>query len=80
MEREGWELLRLAAQRLLAVLKGVEPEEGVLVDPRELAVMLECARADVQGSWGLVDALLKARAEASEVERAKAGHWVRPGK
>jgi hypothetical protein len=48
MEREGWELLRISAQRLLAVLKGVEPEEGVLVDPRELAVMLEATTLQIQ--------------------------------
>lgn len=48
MEREGWELLRISAQRLLAGIKGVEPEErGVEVDPRELAVMLDSAREDV---------------------------------
>jgi hypothetical protein len=68
MEREGWELLRISAQRLLAGIKGLAPDErGVEVDPRELAVMLDSAREDVCAlkgrALGLIDAVIAARAE-----------------
>jgi hypothetical protein len=44
---EGWHLLSVAAQRMLATLKGADVDGAVTLDPRELAVMLDCEQRNV---------------------------------
>lgn len=62
---EGWHLLSIAAQRMLATLKGADVDGDVTLDPREIAVMLDCEQRNV------ADLVRGARARETWQERVR---------
>ena len=62
---EGWHLLSVAAQRMLATLKGADVDGDVTLDPREIAVMLDCEQRNV------ADLVRGARARETWQERVR---------